>query len=147
MTIPEPILPKPINPNVNGDAKISLFCNDLDIVEISNCSTSWNHVSYSVKYQTNIFFIYIFTGTTTSGLSNKVLFFRIGLEWLFWLFDNPRFVSTSGGLLLDWPTFKFKRGFLGLSFFGPLEVDPTGLEGLFLAFTGLCDTDALRALD
>lgn len=50
--------------------------------------------------------MYIFTGVVTSGLSNKVLFFRCGLKWLF---VNPRLVSISVLLELE-----SKRTFLGL---------------------------------
>lgn len=69
----------------------------------------------------------------TSGLSNRVLFLRSGLVWLL---VKPTLVSISILLSSDLPALLFKRGFLGLSFLGPLEVDSTGLERLFLAFSG-----------
>jgi len=62
------------------------------------------------------------------------------------LFINPRFVSISVLLSADLPFFSLTRGFLGLSFLGPLEVDSTGLERLFLAFSG-SGVDAWRTFD
>jgi len=51
-------------------------------------------------------------------------------------------LSSSSDLL----TLKFTRGLLGLFFLGPLEVDSTGLDCLFLAFSG-SGVDALRTFD
>jgi len=62
------------------------------------------------------------------------------------LIVNPRFVSTSVLLTSDLPTLEFKRGFLGLSLVGPLEVDSTGFERLFLTFSG-SGVEALRTFD
>jgi len=55
-------------------------------------------------------------------------------------------VSISVLLTSDLPALEFKRGFLGLFFVGPFEVDSTGFERFFLTFSG-SGVEALRMFD
>lgn len=110
LTIPDPMLPNPIKPNVKSDGLIFFFIKDVDILWTSNGVISYNFLK-TIEYNKQITKKCIFTAILTSGLSNRVLVFRTGDTWLF---VRPRFVRMSVLLKRAFFTFTFESSWLGV---------------------------------